>query len=806
VTIGDDSQGSDLRRRAESMLRKSTDALEEPDLSPEKMQLLVHELRVHQIELEMQNEELRLAQLALEQARDKYLDLYDYAPVAYFTLDKNGLIVEANLTAVHLLGTEVKSLIKKPFSRLICKDDQDIYYFHYHQVLETRNRQTCEIKLVKKSGEQFHAQLESIAAQDDGGDTSQLRIVVTDVTERKQLEENLKKSHDELERRVEERTAKLSEANEQLAREVIQRRQAEQVLRETQERLELALTGGHLGYWDWDVPNDYLIISSYWNEVLGYSPEETKPQIDSWKSLLHPEDMPQVMQAFNANLDGRVPAYVAEYRLLAKSGEWKWITARGKVVERDTHDRPLRMAGIFFDITSRKRAEQALRESEQRFRAIFEGAEDYIFLKDRSLRYTDVNPAVEKLFGLPKSKIIGQRNKDLFGKEGSKQAEQTDSRVLEGATIEGEQTRTIDGIPRIFLYTKSPLRDNSGEVVGILAISRDITERKKVEVHPEITQEYPSKAMRSTLKSAILAGKGATVLLTGESGSGKDYLARYIHDHSDRASGPYFSVNCAAISEGLAESELFGHERGSFTGAVGRKRGLLELAEGGTLLLNEIGELSLQLQSKLLTFLDTRKFVRVGGEKEISVNARLIAATNRDLEKEVEGGTFRKDLFYRLNVFSIAAPPLRERREDIPILVREILSKLRSEMEIAGVPTIDASFMSAFKKYDWPGNVRELRNVLERALMFSRGGKLDLADLEFCNVDKELPHEQESSFTVSFPSNKSLNEMTQDLKRFLINAALRQSRGKRQAAARLLKISRDSLKHYMKTLGYSEEE
>ena len=237
-----------------------------------------------------------------------------------------------------------------------------------------------------------------------------------------------------------------------------------------------------------------------------------------------------------------------------------------------------------------------------------------------------------------------------------------------------------------------------------------------------MTHEYASKAMRSTLKSAILAGKSATtILLTGESGSGKDYLARYIHDHSDRASGPYFSVNCAAISEGLAESELFGYERGSFTGAVGRKRGLLELAEGGTLLLNEIGELSLPLQSKLLTFLDARKFTRVGGEKEITVNARLIAATNRDLEKEVEEGRFRKDLFYRLNVFSIAAPPLRERREDIPILVQEILAKLRIEMNIDGAPTIDASLMRTFKNYDWPGNVRELHNVLERALIHSQG-------------------------------------------------------------------------------------
>ncbi len=168
-------------------------------------------------------------------------------------------------------------------------------------------------------------------------------------------------------------------------------------------------------------------------------------------------------------------------------------------------------------------------------------------------------------------------------------------------------------------------------------------------VQRPIAEAYPSKAMRAALHEARLAAAtDSIILLQGESGSGKDYLARWIHDHSRRAPGPYFAVNCAAISKELAESELFGHERGSFTGALGRKRGLLELAEGGTLLLNEIGELTLPLQSKLLTFLDTRSFLRVGGEKSITVNARLIAATNRSLDTEVAQGRFLSPLFYRI--------------------------------------------------------------------------------------------------------------------------------------------------------------
>ena len=237
----------------------------------------------------------------------------------------------------------------------------------------------------------------------------------------------------------------------------------------------------------------------------------------------------------------------------------------------------------------------------------------------------------------------------------------------------------------------------------------------------------------------------ARVPLQGESGSGKDYLARWIHDHSKRALSPYFSLNCAAITRELAESELFGHERGAFTGAHSRKRGLLELAEGGTLLLNEIGELPLSLQSKLLTFLDTRSFLRVGGEKPHNVNARIISATNRSLDKEVEEGRFLSALFYRINVFGINVPPLRDRIEDIPVLLEEIMSRLAAELQLTQLPYIDPAFAIALARYDWPGNVRELRNALERSLMLSDGRSLSLT----------LPSVQESphdwSHVSSFP-------------------------------------------------------
>jgi DNA-binding NtrC family response regulator len=322
------------------------------------------------------------------------------------------------------------------------------------------------------------------------------------------------------------------------------------------------------------------------------------------------------------------------------------------------------------------------------------------------------------------------------------------------------------------------------------------TSRPRPSVSENTINEYPSEAMRSTLQKARQAAAGdSVILLLGDSGTGKDYLARFIHDHSSRSDGPFFAINCAAVSSELAESELFGHEAGAFTGARGRKRGLLELAEKGTLLLNEIGELSPELQSKLLTFLDTRSFTRVGGEVNISIDARLIAATNRDLKKEAAEGRFRTDLFYRLNVLSIRVPLLCERFQDIPVLAKEIIARLVAEMDLSYMPSVDSEFMAALANYSWPGNVRELRNVIERSLMLSAGGTLSVAALDL-NESRE-----DWLYRLPFPENRSLNDVLEGVKSAVIVEALRRSGGKRQEAARLLGISRNALFHHMKSLG-----
>lgn len=449
------------------------------------------------------------------------------------------------------------------------------------------------------------------------------------------------------------------------------------------------------------------------------------------------------------------------------------------------------------EIEERRRAEEALRDSEQRFRTIFESATDCIFLKDRSLRYTHVNPAMESLFQRPRSNIVGRTDEELYGKEAARSLAAIDRRVFAGETIEGEHTRPVNGVLTTFLETKVPLMDQTGTVTGLCGIARNITDRKRIKpVAPAQISEYPSRAMRAAIERArLVASQDTIVLLLGESGSGKDYLANFIHAASDRANGPFFAINCASVAPEIAESELFGHEAGAFTGAHTRKRGLLELAEGGTIFLNEIGELALRLQAKLLTFLDTKSFTRVGGEKTISVNARLIAASNRDLEYDAVQGHFRQDLFYRLNVLSIRIPPLRERTEDIPVLVEQITAQLQKEIRLVSPPVFAREVMDALATYDWPGNVRELRNVLERALIISGGGRITPEVLGMGPARKEW------AFEAHFPEGETLNSVTRELKRSMVTEALRRAAGSPTAAARLLGISRNSINHYISSLG-----
>jgi len=455
------------------------------------------------------------------------------------------------------------------------------------------------------------------------------------------------------------------------------------------------------------------------------------------------------------------------------------------------------------EIEERKRAEQAASESEALLKAFFNTAPDCIFIKDRNLTYTFVNPCMESLFELQASSMVGETDEVLYGPEDARHLAEVDSRVLRGETIEEEHTRIVKGTPLTFLDVRAPMRDPAGKIVGICGISRNITERTKIALSPQAAmKEYPSPAMHAVLTSAHLASQAdSLILLTGESGTGKDYLARYIHDRSRRSSGPFFSVNCAALPPELAESELFGHEAGAFTGANRRKRGMAELAEGGTLLLNEIGELSLPLQAKLLGFLDTFTFTRLGGEKNVSVNVRLITATNRDLPKEVANGRFRADLFYRLNVFSITLPPLRERIEDIPVLVQVFLEELAGRFGLRKCPAVESRAIELLRGYRWPGNLRELKNLLERSLILSDGERITAAQIGLGLQDHLEKDNLESSYVIRLSEVATLHRTLLEAKKFLLTEGLRHAGGNIGEAARLLGVSRDSFFHQRKSLG-----
>ena len=300
-----------------------------------------------------------------------------------------------------------------------------------------------------------------------------------------------------------------------------------------------------------------------------------------------------------------------------------------------------------------------------------------------------------------------------------------------------------------------------------------------------------SRAMQDVLElAARVAPLETTVLIYGESGTGKEFIVRLIHDQSPRAAAPFVSINCAALTETLLESELFGHVRGAFTGAVRDKAGLFEVAGTGTIFLDEIGEIAPTVQAKLLRALQEREVRRVGAERNIKVNARVVAATNRDLRAAVEAGTFREDLYFRLAAFIITVPPLRDRREDIPPLVHQFLIRAAGRMK-KDVTTVSAEAMSALMNYRWPGNVRELEHAVERAVILANGPSIRV---------RELPPEvTQKSRTRSGDDTMDLQEQ----ERVMIERALERFQGNRKQAADALKISTVTLWRKMKQYGLS---
>jgi DNA-binding NtrC family response regulator len=331
------------------------------------------------------------------------------------------------------------------------------------------------------------------------------------------------------------------------------------------------------------------------------------------------------------------------------------------------------------------------------------------------------------------------------------------------------------------------------------ALKYQETERENRRLRSELQERYNFSNMIGKAHSmeqtfdliGTVADSRATVLVTGESGTGKELVARALHYNSPRSSGPFIRLNCAALPKDLMESELFGHEKGAFTGAIKQTRGRFEMADGGTLLLDEISEIDPSLQAKLLRVLQEREFERIGSTQTIKVDVRIIATTNRDLQKEVDAGNFREDLYYRLNVIEIPLPPLRERKEDIPALTHLFIARYNDEND-KGIEGIADEALELLIQYDWPGNIRELENYIERAVVVSRGPVLGVGD---------FPQKLSDGSSGSEDDGIHLGMTVHEMERRLIMKTLEGCRGNRTEAATMLAISTRTLRNKLHEYG-----
>jgi formate hydrogenlyase transcriptional activator len=469
------------------------------------------------------------------------------------------------------------------------------------------------------------------------------------------------------------------------------------------------------------------------------------------------------------------------------------------------------------DIDDRKRAEgelekafEQIRKSEAELRTIIDAIPQLITAVGTDGSFLYANQAVLEYTGLAKEELRLECVHPVFHPEDSERLrDEREAAISRRAPFEYERRiRRKDGQFRWFLVQYKPLLDERGEVSRWYATSTDIDDRKRAEertsqengaLREQIDQVFmfeeivgSSPALKSVLSSIVKAAPtDSTVLITGETGTGKELIARAIHKGSQRAAHAFISVNCAAIPSSLIASELFGHEKGAFTGALQRRQGRFELAHSGTIFLDEIGELPADTQIALLRVLQERQFERVGGSRVIPTDVRIIAATNRDLTAAIASGAFRADLYYRLNVFPIHVPPLRYRKEDIPMLVEYFVNRYAGKAR-KRISKIDKNTLKLFQSYPWPGNIRELQNIVERSVILCSGDTLWVDPAWLSN--QKPPHPELSG---------PLTETLRDQEKEMIEAALAETKGKvagPNGAAAKLGIPRSTLDGKIKQL------
>jgi PAS domain S-box-containing protein len=560
--------------------------------------------------------------------------------------------------------------------------------------------------------------------------------------------------------------------------------------------------------------------ASYWSRemyrIFGFDPGATPPSYMEVVQRLHPEDAqhntPVVEQVIRDSTD-----FETDFRLLLPNGPAKYIHVVGHPVVNASGD-VIELVGTAMDVTEQHEARAALQTAFEQIKA--EEAElrrmtdaiasfIYVFRPDGTALYA--NQAVLDYTGLTLQDVQrGDFPARIFHPEDVERLlDKRHEALARGEPFELEKRELgKDGNYRWFLVRYNPLRDDQGHIIRWYATGTDIEDRKQAEermrdenlaLREEIDQAFmfedivgSSPALQTVLSSIVkVAPTDSTVLITGETGTGKELIARAIHKHSQRSGHAFISVNCASMPSSLIASELFGHEKGAFTGAVQRRQGRFELAHSGTIFLDEVGDLPPETQITLLRVLQERQFERVGGNRILTTDVRVIAATNRDLTTAIAEGAFRADLFYRLNVFPIEVPPLRKRKEDIPMLV-EYFAKRYAEKVGKQICKIDNKTLELCQSYAWPGNIRELQNIVERSVILCGGDTFWIEKAWLAHVH---PPRQESA--------GRLPDTLQNQEKQMIEAALAESKGKvagPEGAATKLGIPRSTLDSKIKQL------
>jgi len=475
-------------------------------------------------------------------------------------------------------------------------------------------------------------------------------------------------------------------------------------------------------------------VNQRWQDYTGIPEDEARGP--GWQAAVHPDDLPKLIEKW-AEIVASGKSGEFEGRLRRHDGVFRWFLARFEPVRDDAGD-IVRWYGTSTDIDALKQAEAKLREDERALRRITDTIPQNIVILDPDGNPIYANQATLDYTGLTMADVVSSdfRTRIFHPEDLGRVRDQRQAALADGLPFELElRALRKDGQYRWFLTRYKPFHDEHGRLVSWYATGTDIDDRKRAEertmnenvalreeiVRSSMFEEIvgSSDALRTVLAQiAKVAPTGSTVLIQGETGTGKELVARAIHSRSRRASRAFIRVNCAAIPASLIASELFGHEKGAFTGALQRRLGRFESADGGTIFLDEIGELPPETQVALLRVLQEREFERVGGNEPIVVDVRVLAATNKDLTTAVRNGVFRADLFYRLNVVPIHVPALRERRGDIRLLVEYLVERYAQK---AGkrIRSISKETLDLFEAYHWPGNIRELQNVIERAVILS---------------------------------------------------------------------------------------